>query len=129
MRIEHWSVISTDRLTGRIYGRAGHFDGAVIVTSPVVAVRMIGGHDWASAYPAAFTESGSAYRLGRPAPSFPMKDAQTFICERLDTSNFPGTPLPTGHFQPNSTIIRAVMDVNLKHVEEIEVDATTFQPL
>jgi hypothetical protein len=128
-RIEHWGVMGEGRLTGTVYNRPGHRDGGMIVTSPVVEIRIMGTGAWPGTYPVAFTESGNAYRLGRPAPSFGIENAQKFIYARLnsDSAPRPSSRRPDGS-SPDRTLVRAALDMSFQHVERIELDATTFDP-
>lgn len=73
--IRRWSIVGNDRLIGRIFHRPGTADGQVIMTSPVVQVRMVG----VDGTPVAFTESGNAYWLGPPAKAFGIHRAQDFV--------------------------------------------------
>lgn len=74
-RIERWAVVGRDRIAGTVFNRPGASDGKTIITSPVVEVRMMG----AIPAPVAFTESGSAYRLGEPAAHYGIDRAEHFV--------------------------------------------------
>jgi hypothetical protein len=126
-RIENWGVIGTDRLAGRVYNRLGHADGGMIVTSPVIEIRMMGGGRWPGAYPMAFTESGSAYRLGKPSGTFPMEQAQAFLYRKLNGGNVEEAQLSPTDFGPERTIVQAVVDTNFQNFERIELDARSFR--
>jgi hypothetical protein len=73
--IEQWSVVGHDRIVGIVHNRPGASDGKTIITSPVLQVRMMG----QLRIPVAFNESGSAYRLGTPAASFGVDQAEHFV--------------------------------------------------
>src|SRR5690348_11909962 len=79
LQLEQWKVMANGRLAGNVYNRPGHRDGARIVTTPVVEVRLMGAGTWTGTYPVAFTESGSAYRLGTPAKVFGVALAKRFV--------------------------------------------------
>lgn len=83
--IVQWSVVGRDRLIGTVYGHASPGEGRTVMTSPVVQVRLTG----APGRPVAFTESGSAYRLGKPAESFGQARAERFVA---DMARRPTTP-------------------------------------
>lgn len=74
-RIEQWSIVGYDRVVGTVFNRPGASDGKTIISSPVVQVRIFG----KERAPVAFTESGSAYRLGEPAAHFGIDQAEHFI--------------------------------------------------
>jgi hypothetical protein len=73
--IEQWSVVGHDRIVGTVHNRPGASDGRTIITSPVLQVRLMG----EPRIPVAFTESGSAYRLGTPSASFGIDQAEHFV--------------------------------------------------
>jgi hypothetical protein len=85
--IVQWSVVGHDRLLGTIFGPLGQ-GGAprTVMTSPVVQVRLVG----TSGRPVAFTESGSAYRLGEPAELFGQARAEKFVTAKARP---PGQPV------------------------------------
>jgi hypothetical protein len=85
--IVQWSVVGHDRLLGTIFGPLGQ-GGAprTVMTSPVVQVRLMG----TSGRPVAFTESGSAYRLGEPAELFGQARAEKFVAAKARP---PGQPV------------------------------------
>ncbi|MFI4927927.1 MAG: hypothetical protein ACHP7E_09610 [Burkholderiales bacterium] len=85
--IMRWSVVGHDRLLGTIFGPLGQ-GGAprTVMTSPVVQVRLMG----SSGRPVAFTESGSAYRLGEPSELFGQARAEKFVTAKARP---PGEPV------------------------------------
>lgn len=85
--IVRWSVVGRDRLLGTIFGPLGQ-GGAprTVMTSPVVQVRLVG----SSGRPVAFTESGSAYRLGEPSELFGQARAEKFVTAKARP---PGEPV------------------------------------
>jgi hypothetical protein len=129
-RIEQWGVVGQDRLAGIVYNRPGHRDGGMIVTSPVLEIRVMG-DAWPAAYAVAFTESGNAYRLGRPSESFGVEEAERFITGKLIADTVPmglpreRKPAPDA----DRTIVRAALDTTLQKFERIEVYETSFKPL
>jgi len=127
-RIENWGVVANDRLSGAVLNRAGHRDGAMIVTSAVVEVRLMGGGDWSDTYPVAFTESGNAYRLGQPSRSFGMDRAERFIHAKLSAESR-SMQRETRIFDRDTTIVRAAVDTSLHNFDCIDVYETSFKPL
>jgi hypothetical protein len=127
-RIEDWGVVANDRLSGAVHNRAGHRDGAMIVTSPVVEIRLMGSGDWSDTYPVAFTESGNAYRLGQPSNSFGIERAEQFINAKLTGPSAPVQREAKG-FNPDITIVRAAVDTSLHNYDCIDVYETSFKPL
>lgn len=85
--IVQWSVVGHDRLLGTIFGPLGQ-GGApkTVMTSPVVQVRLVG----SAGRPVAYTESGSAYRLGEPAELFGQARAEKFVTAKARP---PGQPV------------------------------------
>ncbi|WBY01942.1 hypothetical protein PE066_21275 [Ramlibacter tataouinensis] len=129
-RIEKWGVVGGTRIAGTVYDRPGHMDGGSIVTSPVVEVRMMGAGAWPGRYPVAFTESGSAYRLGEPSPSFGTDQAEAFIQSRLPGRT--GIVLAQrgqGVGRQESTTVRAAIDSAFQRFERIELVETSFKPM
>lgn len=98
--ISRWSVVGNDRLMGRIHHRPGTPNGKTIMTSPVVQVRFMG----VDGTPVAFTQSGNAYWLGRPADNYGVERAQTFVWHKSRVGEAP----PPEPLQPGSetTLIR-----------------------
>jgi hypothetical protein len=127
-RIENWGVVANDRLAGAVHDRAGHRDGAMIVTSSVVEVRLMGAGGWSDTYPVAFTESGNAYRLGRPSSSFGMQRAEQFIHAKLPGDSRPEQRNATS-IDHDRTIVRAAVETSLHNFDCIEVYETSFKPL
>ena len=78
-RIEQWSILGRRSLKGNVYHRPGRADGAGVVTSGVVEIRMVDEDSGGQPYAIAITESGSVYRLGRPADGPGAEAAQLFI--------------------------------------------------
>jgi hypothetical protein len=76
-----WSVVRDDRIFGRVFHRARTEDGAMLTTSPVVQVRMVGPEQ----VPVAFTASGSAYLLGEPAKPYGEARARQFVLRKGGT--------------------------------------------
>ena len=129
-RIEKWGVVDGLRIAGTVYDRPGQADGGLIVTSPVVEIRFMGGGGSLGTYPVAFTESGSAYRLGGPAPSFGLGNAEAFIQSRLTG---PGATVPC---EPNrtspdfeSSAVPAARAAAPRHFERIELYESSFKPM
>ena len=116
-RIEKWGVVGGNRLAGTVFDRPGHKDGGMIVTSPVVEIRMLGAGTWPGTYPVAFTESGSAYRLGEPSPSFGTDCADGFIRSKLSAR---GLPIEPGRSRPDreAPVVRAALDTALDALVE-----------
>lgn len=85
--IVRWTVVGHDRLLGTIFGPLGQ-GGAprTVMTSPVVQVRLVG----SSGRPVAFTQSGSAYRLGEPSEMFGQGRAEKFVTAKARP---PGEPM------------------------------------
>lgn len=127
-RIEKWGVVCGNRLAGTVYDRPGHKDGGMIVTSPVVEVRMVGTGTWPGTCPVAFTESGSAYRLGEPSPSFGIDCADGFIRSKLAARN---APIQAGRSGSGTegAMARAALDTGLRSVERIDLYETSFKPM
>lgn len=119
-RIENWGVVANDRLAGTVYNRPGHRDGGMIVTSPVVEIRILGGHAWPGARAVAFTESGSAYQLGKPSDSTAAQQARQFIYAKLAAKG--GVP-------DRTIAVQAIVDTTVGDYEHIDVFETTFKPL
>jgi len=127
-RIENWGVVANERLAGAVHNRAGHRDGAMIVTSPVVEIRLMGAGGWSDTYPVAFTESGNAYRLGQPSSSFGIQRAEQFIHAKLPADSRPEQrEVPS--FHRDRTIVRAAVDTSLHNFDCIDVYETSFKPL
>lgn len=76
--IEDWGATDDGRLVGAVHSGQGGLK--TIVTSPVVRVGHVG------EIAVAFTESGTAYALKDPAPSFGAGRAQKFF-QRLATED------------------------------------------
>jgi len=127
-RIEDWGVVANDRLAGAVHNRAGHRDGAMIVTSPVVEVRLMGGGGWSDTYPVAFTESGNSYRLGQPSSSYGMGRAEQFIHAKLSADSR-SRQHGARTSDRDATRIRAAVDTSLHHLDCIDVYETSFKPL
>ena len=132
-RIEGWSVVGQGRLAGHVYNRPGHRDGGMIVTSPVIEIRIMGEGAWPSTYPVAFTASGNAYRLGRPSDTFGVQAAEAFIYGKLSGSageepEFDARNGPTSYF-PDRTVVQAALDTTLQKFERIEVYESSFKPM
>jgi hypothetical protein len=127
--IEEWAVIAGDRLTGRIFNRAGHRDGASLVTSPVIEVRLMGTGHWSETYLVAFTESGHFYRLGRPASSFGTAAAKEFIHAKL-TEPMEGARCRASKAASDSQArsVEATLDTNFQNFDTIELYASSFAP-
>jgi hypothetical protein len=124
-RIENWGVISGKRLAGKVVDTPGHADGASIVTSRVIEVRLMG-QGWADHYPVAFTASGSAYRLGAPSASFGRRKADEFIYRKWKA------PPPDSGFAPvpvdsEGTVIGGLLDFSAFGIEHIDVYESSFQ--
>lgn len=73
--IEAWSVVGHDRVVGTVHDCPAAPDGKKIITSPVLHVRLVG----ELRRPLVFTQSGSAYWLGRPSASFGTDQAEHFV--------------------------------------------------
>jgi hypothetical protein len=70
-----WSIAESNRLVGHIYDRPRVEDGMLMITSPVVSVRLEGDER----LPVAVTASGTCYRLGPPAVDFGQEKADAFV--------------------------------------------------
>lgn len=127
-RIEKWGVVGGNRLAGTVYDRPGQKDGGMIVTSPVVEIRMLGAGTWPGTYPVAFTESGSAYRLGEPSPAFGADCADGFIRSKLSARGF---PIEAGRSRSGTegSVVRTALDTALRRVERIDLYETSFKPM
>ena len=128
-RVENWRVVGDDKLAGNVFNRPGHRDGGTIVTSSVVEIRMMGAGAWPRMYPVAFTASGNAYRLGKPSPGFGMERAEAFIYSKLAGEIGVVDWTHRESFDPNATVVRAVLDTSFQNFEQIELYETSFKPL
>ncbi|HEX2545061.1 MAG TPA: hypothetical protein VHL79_09300 [Ramlibacter sp.] len=128
-RIERWSVLAGGQLAGEVHNRPRHHDGARIITSPVVEVRIMGTGAWPSRHPTAFTESGTSYKLGNPADSFGAAKAKAFIAAKLASGSAQRSAEGTRGFDPNATVVHAAVDTSLQHFERIDMYESSFKPL
>jgi len=116
-----------DRLAGGVYNREAHLDGQTVVTTAVVEVRMMGAGTWLGSYPVAFTESGNAYRLGLPSPTFGVACAKAFIRARL-VEHLSGWHWPSAG-EGVGAVVEAALDTSFNNFECIDVYETSFKPI
>ncbi|MDB5751589.1 MAG: hypothetical protein JWP65_2010 [Ramlibacter sp.] len=100
--IRNWSIVGDRRLVGSAFNRPGQADGKTIMTSPVLQVRLMGEHS----IPVAFTESGSAYWLADPAPTFGIDAAESFVWNMSRSTPPASRAVPDPMLQ--TTVMRAL---------------------
>jgi hypothetical protein len=138
--IREWSVIGTNRLSGRVYNRPGKVDGGNVVTTPVRRVELRRGAT--NLYPVAITNSGSEYLLGDPARHFGLDKAEDFVIGLLpvieladqpihwaDTEREPLSTQRDPDTVPGDLLAMLPADEDEWAMETIIIEATTFQPL
>ena len=139
--IREWSVMGTNRLSGRVYNRPGKADGGNIVTTPVRRVELR--RSEGNRYPVAITSSGSEYLLGDPARHFGLDKAEDFVIGLLPVIELADQPIHWADTQPEPlssqrdpdtmpgdfVAILPPQEEGEWAMETIIIDATTFQPL
>jgi hypothetical protein len=76
--IQEWST-DGEHISGRVFSHGRYPDGTAMVTSPIVALRLVG----EQARPLVTTRSDSVYWLGDPSRTFGLEQAQAFVLRML----------------------------------------------
>jgi hypothetical protein len=85
--IQEWSTPDGEHISGRVFSHGRYPDGTALVTSPIVALRLVGEHG----RPLVTTRSDSVYWLGDPSGAFGREQAQAFVLRKLrDARPAPG---------------------------------------